>query len=383
MTKITATKKRRREPEIDTEQEKEQEHGLDQEKDGSTTGKETDQDQLELAAAASLVSLTTAPSPATATRSSKPKSTTKARISQNTAAPVVPPSTSSSSASASPIPETAPSASSSLSLPSAAAASSSSNITPQEHIEFLERLERDSHEKIKKLEDKVAKLKENDKVLQSKAEASYRRLKKIREKYKEAEIQLRNQERRIGTLQLELQRAQPQPIVKAPVGTGLRIDKYKRKRGKKLNEDERRLVLHCLEMCRLEQELAPSIATGDPFLRAAVYMGMSTHTVRDTALDRNLEDRRTREDREKRAAHTLQDHVLERNDTKKEGENEPEGIETEEGDAQSIDTTRTPESLCTPPYVPHDLHHVIRQSEPTSHTAESGTSGMLAAYEDF
>lgn len=139
----------------------------------------------------------------------------------------------------------------------------------------------------------MTKLKENDKILQSKAEASLKRLKEIREKYKEAEIQLKNQERRIGTLQLELQKAQPQPIVKSPVGTGLRIDKYKRKRGKKLNEDERRLVLHCLEMCRLEQELAPSIATGDPYLRAAVYMGMSTHTVRDTALDRNLEDKRS------------------------------------------------------------------------------------------
>jgi len=256
-----------------------------------------DQDQLELAAAASLVSLTTAPSPVT--RSSKPKATTKAKLSQNTAVPAVSPSVSSSST----VPETSPSssaASSSTAAPAPAPApalsssSSSSNVTPQERVDFLERAEKDSQEKIRKLEDKVAKLKENDKVLQSKAEASFRRLKEIREKYKEAEAQLKNQERRIGTLQLELQKTQPQPIVKAPVGTGLRIDKYKRKRGKKLNEDERRLVLHCLEMCRLEQELAPSIATGDPFLRAAVYMGMSTHTVRDASLDRNLEDKRSR-----------------------------------------------------------------------------------------
>jgi len=66
----------------------------------------------------------------------------------------------------------------------------------------------------------------------------------------------------------------------------------------------------------------------------------------------------------------------------KEGENEVEGIEAEDG-APSAHSTRTPESLYAPPYVPHDLHHVIHQSAPSTHSVHSEAPNMFANYEDF
>ncbi|KAG0050166.1 hypothetical protein BGZ83_005058 [Gryganskiella cystojenkinii] len=360
MTETTTPKKRRRTPEEapEREQGQSQRYGQAQEQDhrytlgqaqtysspaaySSRPRYQDDQDplSLELAAAASLVSLTT-PRITRSTRSIGqdlkfkpflPPMTTPTVIGA-TSAPAHPgsaPLSSSSSSSSSssytsniatklaPTPAPAPASTfvsilvpTSTKAPSSVprVASSEKVLQLQEKIDQLQKHEIQAQERIKKLEERIFKFKENEKALHIRAENNNKRLKEYREKNKEAEIQLRNQEKRIGTLQLELQKTSPvQPITKAPVGTALRTDNYKRKRGKKLNDDERRLVLHCLEMCRLEQDLSPSIATGDPFLRAAVYLGMSTHTVRDTSMDRNLEDKRTKEERDKRAQGQGQD----------------------------------------------------------------------------
>ncbi|KAF8936114.1 hypothetical protein BGZ58_004601, partial [Dissophora ornata] len=76
------------------------------------------------------------------------------------------------------------------------------------------------------------------------------------------------------------------------LGTAIRIDRYKRRRGKKLTEDERRAVLHCFEVCTEEKNRGKRVATVDPFLLTAVYFGVSQNTVRDAVFGRNLEDRR-------------------------------------------------------------------------------------------
>jgi hypothetical protein len=65
---------------------------------------------------------------------------------------------------------------------------------------------------------------------------------------------------------------------------------YKRQKGKKASEDERRAVLHCVEVCKLEKENYNCVSSANPIQRAANYLGMSHNTVRDIVKGKNAED---------------------------------------------------------------------------------------------
>ncbi|KAF9090988.1 hypothetical protein BGX27_002106 [Mortierella sp. AM989] len=117
--------------------------------------------------------------------------------------------------------------------------------------------------------------------------------------------QLKAMTRKAGKLEEEVQQLVQQlnnmravTMAKPPSGTVLRTDKHKRLRGKKLTDDERRAALHCLELCNLEKNQGKSVSTADPFLRTAVYFGVSQRTIRDAYLGKNLQDLRVRQPNE-------------------------------------------------------------------------------------
>jgi hypothetical protein len=72
----------------------------------------------------------------------------------------------------------------------------------------------------------------------------------------------------------------------------IRIENYKRQKGKKLTQEERRAVLHMFEFLLEEKKNGKIVSTADPKQRIASYMGMSLTTVNDTVLNRNTQDRR-------------------------------------------------------------------------------------------
>lgn len=105
---------------------------------------------------------------------------------------------------------------------------------------------------------------------------------------------LKESSRRVKALERELELTRPQQNRSS---SPIRINQHKRRRGTKLTEDERRAVLHCYEVCLEEKSRGKSVATADPFLRTAVYFGISQNTVRDTVSGKNLQDRRGRHNR--------------------------------------------------------------------------------------
>ncbi|KAF9190991.1 hypothetical protein BGZ51_008009, partial [Haplosporangium sp. Z 767] len=72
----------------------------------------------------------------------------------------------------------------------------------------------------------------------------------------------------------------------------VRIDKHKRKRGKKLSMDELRAVKHLHEVCVLEKLNGKYVATGSPILRTSLYLGMSPRTISDILDEKGLMDPR-------------------------------------------------------------------------------------------
>jgi len=70
------------------------------------------------------------------------------------------------------------------------------------------------------------------------------------------------------------------------------VDDYKRQKGKRLSEDERRDVLHCVRICKAEKANWKYVSTADPIQRVASYLGMSHNTVRDVVLGRKTIDLR-------------------------------------------------------------------------------------------
>lgn len=77
-----------------------------------------------------------------------------------------------------------------------------------------------------------------------------------------------------------------------PAMSLVRIDKHKRKRGKKLSMDERRAVKHLHEVCVLEKLNGKYVATGSPILRTSLYLGMSPKTISDVLDEKGLIDLR-------------------------------------------------------------------------------------------
>lgn len=115
-----------------------------------------------------------------------------------------------------------------------------------------------------------------------------RALKESSRKSKVLELQLEHAEQALA------QQHPPTPSPSPFSGTLIRIDQHKRRKGTKLTEAERRAVLHCYEVCHEEKRKGASVSTVDPFLRTAVYFGISQNTVRDAVAGKNLEDRRVR-----------------------------------------------------------------------------------------
>lgn len=113
-----------------------------------------------------------------------------------------------------------------------------------------------------------------------------RALKESSRKSKILELQLEHAEQALA------QQHPPTPSPSPFSGTLIRIDQHKRRKGTKLTEAERRAVLHCYEVCHEEKRKGASVSTVDPFLRTAVYFGISQNTVRDAVAGKNLEDRR-------------------------------------------------------------------------------------------
>jgi len=93
-------------------------------------------------------------------------------------------------------------------------------------------------------------------------------------------------------LEHHLKVAQEALGAKALNGTTLHSEKFMRHKGKKLTEDERRAVLHCLKLCRMEKNASKTVSTADPIARTATYLGLSTRTVRDAESNRNIQDLR-------------------------------------------------------------------------------------------
>ncbi|KAF9174397.1 hypothetical protein BGX20_011429 [Mortierella sp. AD010] len=117
---------------------------------------------------------------------------------------------------------------------------------------------------------------ETKKVLKRKIRAANRKIKEL--------------ESESLAMQQQLNKLRSIPVIKTPTGTSLRTEKYKRTKGKKLSDDERRAILHLLELCFQEKNLGKSVSTADPFLRTAVYFGVSPRTVRDAHMGKNLQD---------------------------------------------------------------------------------------------
>ncbi|KAF9208920.1 hypothetical protein BGZ49_007126 [Haplosporangium sp. Z 27] len=115
-----------------------------------------------------------------------------------------------------------------------------------------------------------------------------RQLKSMTRKAEKLEMECQDLQKRLNAIRSE---ANAKPLA----GTRLRTDKYKRRQGKKLSEDERRALLHCFELCVLEKEASKVISTADPYLRTAIYFGVTQRTVRDTISGRNLQDMRVRQ----------------------------------------------------------------------------------------
>lgn len=59
-----------------------------------------------------------------------------------------------------------------------------------------------------------------------------------------------------------------------------------------LTVEEKWTILHCLGVCVLERALGPGIATKDPYLRTATYLGVLLNTIRKAALNKEWEDGR-------------------------------------------------------------------------------------------
>ncbi|KAF9437022.1 hypothetical protein BGZ76_002223 [Entomortierella beljakovae] len=117
-------------------------------------------------------------------------------------------------------------------------------------------------------------------------------VKRLTKELHETTRKLRKSEELVDELKLHLKTAR-QVLEKKPVnGSFLRTDKHKRHRGKKLTDEERRSVLHCLELCKLEKNEGKVVSTADPIARTATYLGLSTRTVKDASLDRNTQDLR-------------------------------------------------------------------------------------------
>jgi len=115
---------------------------------------------------------------------------------------------------------------------------------------------------------------------------------KLVSRLKDITRKLRKSEQHCQELELHLKNLQQSQEKKPPNGTTLHTDKYKRRKGIKLTEEERRSVLHCLELCVKEKRISKSVSTSDPIGRTASYLGLSTRTVRDAHLNRNIEDLR-------------------------------------------------------------------------------------------
>lgn len=100
-----------------------------------------------------------------------------------------------------------------------------------------------------------------------------------------------------------------------------RIDEYKRTKGKMLTTEERRAVLHCYHVCAKEKASGSYVATTDPFLRSATYLGISQNTIRNAIFRKNMEDRRGRHSRGsgvwnmKSLSSSLQQRIAELNTT--------------------------------------------------------------------
>ncbi|KAG0199210.1 hypothetical protein BGX33_011800, partial [Mortierella sp. NVP41] len=111
---------------------------------------------------------------------------------------------------------------------------------------------------------------------------------------------LKESSRHIKVLEQQLEHAEqaaaqyhlPAPSPAPVSGTLIRIDQYKRRKGTRLTEEERRAVLHCYEVCHEEKRKGTSVSRTDPFLRTAVYFGLSQNTVRDAVAGKNLGHRR-------------------------------------------------------------------------------------------
>lgn len=67
---------------------------------------------------------------------------------------------------------------------------------------------------------------------------------------------------------------------------------YKRRRGKKLTDEERRAVKHTIRHMFEEQGRGSFVKTKNPFLRAATYLGIAEATVRAVYHNKGLVDRR-------------------------------------------------------------------------------------------
>ncbi|KAG0023894.1 hypothetical protein BGZ80_007425 [Entomortierella chlamydospora] len=117
----------------------------------------------------------------------------------------------------------------------------------------------------------------------------------LRRKIRAANRKIKELESESLAMQQQLNKLRSIPVIKTPAGTSLRTEKYKRTKGKKLSDDERRAILHLLELCFQEKNLGKSVSTADPFLRTAVYFGVSPRTVRDAHMGKNLQDFKTRE----------------------------------------------------------------------------------------
>ncbi|KAI8356330.1 hypothetical protein B0O80DRAFT_506211 [Mortierella sp. GBAus27b] len=86
-------------------------------------------------------------------------------------------------------------------------------------------------------------------------------------------------------------RLHPLPSIPC-INTRPNIEEYKRRRGKRLSMDERRAVLHCHKVCKHEQEAGQFVATANPILRTATYLGVSPKTIKSIIHNTDSEDRR-------------------------------------------------------------------------------------------
>ncbi|KAF9343229.1 hypothetical protein BGX26_006062, partial [Mortierella sp. AD094] len=114
----------------------------------------------------------------------------------------------------------------------------------------------------------------------------------LRRQIRQANRKIRELESESLAMQQQLNKLRSIPVIKTPAGTGLRTEKHKRTKGKKLSDDERRAILHLLELCFQEKNLGKSVSTADPYLRTAIYFGVTQRTVRDAHMGKNLQDLR-------------------------------------------------------------------------------------------